>query len=127
MSVFIPGEDIISGKLDLMQVLNSINSNIIKLKQKAIELLAPRLQYAIPPIHLLYNKSDDTQWDPPFKDAVDMTIDGMFRRANNMTNNQPTNIPRVVLSEQGWRDRYKSVHIAIPSIPIFEKRLTYDH
>lgn len=116
ISVFIPGMDVVSGKLKVMQILKAIKPDVIKKKQQLLELLAPRIQYAIPPIELLKNRSDETPWDPPFKDAVEVALEGMFDRAHRAVNNQPTLIPRVMLTEQGWRDRYKQVLVAVPNL-----------
>jgi hypothetical protein len=116
ISVFIPGMDVVSGKLKVMQILKSIKPEVIKKKQQLLELLAPRIQYAIPPIESLKNKSDETPWDPPFKDAVEVALEGMFDRAQRAVNNEPTHLPRVMLTEQGWRDRYKEVLVAVPNM-----------
>ena len=52
------------------QVLLGISEDVIRRKQQAISILAPSLQYSIPPWHLLYNASDRTAWEPPFQVRV---------------------------------------------------------
>jgi len=111
ISVFIPGKMINSRGLDLMTVLNSISPEIIAKKQAALSILAPKVQYSIPPLGLLKNISDETPWDPPFKDGVDMTLDGMFDRVQKVLKNEPTNIPRIMLTAAEWVLRYSTVKI----------------
>ena len=43
------------------------HQDVIRKKQAAIALYAPRLQYAMPPLEHLENRSDETVWNPPFK------------------------------------------------------------
>jgi hypothetical protein len=111
ISVFIPGRMIVSRELDLMTVLNSISPEIIVKKQAALAILAPKVQYSIPPLELLKNISDETPWDPPFKDGVDMTLDGMFDRVQKVLKNEATNIPRIMLTAAEWVLRYSTVKI----------------
>ena len=114
ISVFIPGAQLINGSLDMMSILSSIGADVIKKKQEAIALLAPKLQYAIPPLETLENRSDITKWDPPFKDAAEMALDGMFLRVRNVLKNESTNIPRVFLNATEWEQRYSTVMIQVP-------------
>jgi hypothetical protein len=114
ISVFIPGAQLIAGTLDMMSILSSISPEVIKKKQEAIALLAPKLQYAIPPVTTLENRSDVTPWDPPFKDAAEMALDGMFLRVQNVLKNESTNIPRVFLNATEWEQRYNTVKIQVP-------------
>lgn len=114
ISIFIPGNLIVTEKVDLMTILNAISPVIIQQKQAALAILAPRVQYSIPPIDLLRNRSDETVWDSPFKDAADLALDGMFDRAKNVINGEATNIPRLLLSPEEWVERYKKVRIQIP-------------
>ena len=116
ISVFIPGMDVVSGKINVMQVLRSIKPEVVRKKQQLLELLAPRIQYAIPPPKMLENRSDATPWDPPFKDAVDVALEGMFDRAARAVRNERTNIPRVLLTEKGWKERYNRVTAAVPDL-----------
>jgi len=115
ISVFIPGQQLVDGKVDMMKILSGISEDVIKKKQAAIEKLAPKLQYSIPPIATLHNISDATVWDPPFKDAAEMALDGMFLRVQNVLKNEPTNIPRTFLNATQWKDRYDTVRIQVPS------------
>ena len=100
------------------QVLLGISDEVILRKQQAIAILAPSLQYSIPPWQLLSNSSDRTPWEPPFQarrlthampcrvfasrvwclqDAADRTLDGMFERAERLRTNRSTGIPTRLL------------------------------
>lgn len=61
-------------KVQIMELLQSIPADVIASKQRALARVAPRVQYAMPPVHLLSNISDETPWDPPYPDAVDMAV-----------------------------------------------------
>jgi hypothetical protein len=111
ISVYIPGTKLISGEIDLMKVLNSISPDIIKKKQIAISQIAPKIHYSIPPVQYLYNRSDETKWDPPFKDAADLTLDGMFKRVENILKNRSTNIPNPIFATQQWLTKYNDIII----------------
>lgn len=115
ISVYIPGTKIISGELDLMTTLNSISPNIIKKKQIAISQIAPKIHYSIPPVQYLYNRSDETKWDPPFKDAADLTLDGMFKRIENVIKNRSTSIPNPIFSSHQWITKYNDIIIQEPT------------
>jgi len=115
ISVFIPGQQLVDGKLNMMKILSEISEDVIKKKQAAIEKLAPKLQYSIPPIATLQNISDVTVWDPPFKDAAEMALDGMLLRVQNVLKNEPTKIPRTLLNATQWKDRYDTVRIQVPA------------
>ena len=67
-----------------MDVIASIPPNVIFKKQTAIAALAPRLQYAAPPIEMLRHKRDETVWDPPFRDAAEVALMGMFEHAQSL-------------------------------------------
>ena len=67
-----------------MDVVASIPPDVIFKKQSAIAALAPRLQYASPPIELLRLKKDETMWDPPFPDAAEVALIGMFEHAQSL-------------------------------------------
>lgn len=104
VSVFVPGTRLIRGGadgLDVMTVLQAIPPGVIRRKQEAIARIAPRLQYSIPPLPLLMNRSDDTRWDPPFPDAADMVLDGLFERVAHVLNGEPTGLPRLPLLGTG--------------------------
>jgi hypothetical protein len=100
------------------QVLLGISDEVILRKQQAIAILAPSLQYSIPPWQLLFNSSDRSPWEPPFQarrlthvmpcrvfasrvwclqDAADRTLDGMFERAERLRTNRSTGIPTRLL------------------------------
>jgi hypothetical protein len=98
-----------------MKVLNGISPDIIKKKQAAIAIIAPKIHYSIPPVQYLYNRSDETLWDPPFKDAADLTLDGMFERVENVLKNKSTNIPNKIFSTHEWLQKYNDIRIQIPS------------
>ena len=118
ISVNIPGGLVRSGKLNFMSILTAIPLETIRLKQIAISKIAPHIQYAMPPLDLLKNKSDITQWEPPFKDGVDYTLDGMFVRTFHAINNQSTGIPHRVMTSREWSKEYDVVKIKIPGIPL---------
>ena len=120
ISVSIPGGLIRSGKLNLMTVLLGISKETIRLKQAAIAKYAPTLQYAMPPLELLKNKSDVTPWDPPIRDGVDLTLDGMFVRAYNTVRNRSTGIPHRLMTSREWSREYDVVKIKIPGVPLGE-------
>ena len=40
----------------------------------------------------------------------------MFDRVAKAVNNEPTNIPRTLLSETGWKVRYKDVKAVAPDL-----------
>jgi hypothetical protein len=46
---------------------------------------------------------------------VELTLDGMLRRAYAVTHNQSTNIPVRVLSGREWGRQYNSVRVQVPS------------
>ena len=60
----------------------------------------------MPPLHLLQDVSDETRWDPPFPDAVDMIIDGFMKRAELMKSGQPSGIPETLMTYEQWNTKY---------------------
>ena len=118
ISVNIPGGLVRTGKLNFMEVLNSIPLETIRLKQIAIAKHAPHIQYAMPPLELLKNRSDITPWEPPFKDGVDFTLDGLFIRASRVVNNQSTGIPHRLMTSREWSKEYDVVKVKIPGSPL---------
>lgn len=114
VSVYIPGKQVVAGKLDVMQILLAIRPDVIEKKQRAIEVLASSLQYAIPPFHLLLNDSDTTPWEPPKPDAVSRALGGMFDRVNKVLKNVSTGIPHRLMSSQEWSQEYSAVKIQSP-------------
>ena len=114
----IPGGLVRSGKLDFMTILSGISAETIKLKQIAIAKYAPQIQYSAPPLEYLKNKSDVTPWDPPFKDGVDLTLDGMFNRASRNVRNLSTDILKRLMTSRQWSKEYDVVKIKIPGIPL---------
>ena len=118
ISVNIPGGLVRTGKLNFMEILNSIPLETIRLKQIAIAKHAPHIQYAMPPPELLKNRSDITPWEPPFKDGVDFTLDGLFIRASHAVNNQSTGIPHRLMTSREWSKEYDVVKVKIPGFPL---------
>ena len=114
----IPGGLVRSGKLDFMTILSGISAETIKLKQIAIAKYAPQIQYSAPPLEFLKNKSDVTPWDPPFKDGVDLTLDGMFNRVSRNVRNLSTDIPKRLMTSRQWSKEYDVVKIKIPGQPL---------
>lgn len=115
ISVYIPGAAIVSGELNLVDVLKNISADVIRKKQAAIAVIAPSLQYSAPPLHMLANLSDETVWEPPFEDGVDRVLDGIFARVHNVLEKQSTGIPNVYRSEEGWSAEYKHTKVQIPT------------
>lgn len=97
-----------------MKVLMEIPADVIKKKQQAIARYAPRIQYAIPPLELLRNRSDETPWDPPFPDGVEVLVDGLFTRVKRLHSNQSTGIPPRLMTGREWGQEYDVVKIKIP-------------
>jgi hypothetical protein len=118
ISVNIPGGLIRSNKLNLMDVLNAIPAETIRLKQIAIAKYAPSIQYSVPPLELLKNRSDVTPWDPPFRDGVDCTLDGLFVRSGHSVRNQSTGIPNRLMTSREWSKEYDVVKVKIPGQPL---------
>ena len=116
ISVYIPGGVIRSGKLDFMSVLLSISPEVIKKKQEVLAVIAPRVQYAMPPPEALADKYENKTWDPPFKDGVELALDGMFKRADAVIHNRSTNIPPKLLSGKEWGREYDKVRVQVPNI-----------
>eukprot|EP01038_Epipyxis_sp_PR26KG_P010631 gene10631-14276_t len=114
ISVSIPGGLVKSGKLNFMSILLGITPDVIKKKQLALAALAPRVQYSVPPIEYLRNRSDSTKWDPPFKDGVEILLDGLFERTNNIINNKSTGIPHRFMTGREWSKEYEIVRIQVP-------------
>jgi len=81
-SVYIP-YDFWTKPDDLFEILKKIPKDEILAKQKVIEKIAPRLQYAYPP------QSAET-WAPPFRDGLQIILDKLFDRIENF------NITRIV-------------------------------
>ena len=104
-----------SGQLDFMTVLLGISSDVIKMKQEALAMIAPRIQYAMPPPEYLIDRYDETIWDPPFKDGVELIIDGLFKRVDDVIHNRSTGIPHRLMSGRAWGNEYSNVRIQIPN------------
>jgi hypothetical protein len=94
--------------------LSKIPAETIRLKQQAIARLAPRIQYAMPPLELLRNRSDQTPWDPPFPDGVEVALDGIFLRTAKALQNASTGIPPRLQTNREWSQEYDVVKIQIP-------------
>jgi xyloglucan galactosyltransferase MUR3 len=114
ISVHIPGNNMKSEGKDLMSVLLAIPADVIRMKQELIAKIAPRLQYAMPPLELLKNRADETSWDPPFPDAVDAILDGLFERSHRIKNNMSSGIPPRPLSGREWARLYDMVRVKVP-------------
>lgn len=77
VSVYIPMRDIIKGGVNFMDRLAEISVTELQRKQRAIALIAPRLQYAIVPDYITRNTHDKSSiviWTPPFPDAASIAI-----------------------------------------------------
>ena len=91
-----------------MDLLLSISPEVIRQKQQALARVAPRVQYAMPPLHMLANIDDETPWDPPFPDAVDRAINGFIKRAELLKKDLPTGIPETFMKLGDWNLKYNS-------------------
>ena len=114
ISVSIPGGQVKNNKIDIMNVLLSISPDVIRRKQQALTQVAPRIQYAIPPIDLLKDKNDETIWDPPLMDAAEVALEGFFERASKMVRDEPSGIPHRFQSGRSWGQEYDVVKVKIP-------------
>ena len=134
ISVYVPGNSVRTGQLDFMSVLLAISPEVIRKKQEVLAVIAPRVQYAMPPPEYLFDKYDNTTWDPPFKDGVELTLDGMFKRAADIVNNRSTGIPHRLMSGSDWGREYNNVRVQVPNITqdrrdmqVEQDRLIKDH
>lgn len=79
ISVYIPEYMALnSTTFDIMKYIESIPSSVVEGKRRKIALLGYQLQYSVPPLQYLQNRSDETPWDPPYPDGVDVMLDGMI-------------------------------------------------
>lgn len=97
-------------------VLQKISADVISRKQRAIERIAHRLQYAVPPLDLLRDEGDETVWDSPVEDAVDIFMDAMvtragYRRSGNFYGESVFAAPAYVMNPHTWVQKYKSIYI----------------
>lgn len=88
ISVYIPANDVISNVTNVVDFLANISDSEISIKQAAIERIAPRLQYSMPPTSLPspppFNASGLVEsWSPPFRDAVDVILDRLGERVEH--------------------------------------------
>lgn len=116
ISVNIPGGQVRAGKLNFMKVLLDIKPEVIRRKQEAIARVAPRIQYAIPPIEYLQNISDTTRWDPPFPDGVDALLQGLFHRVRRLVANESSGLPLRLMTGREWATEYDIIKIQVPNI-----------
>lgn len=117
ISVNIPGALVRNGKLNFVSVLLSIPPEVIRLKQEALARVAPRVQYAVPPIENLLNRSNTTVWDPPFKDGAEIALDGFIARIDRILKNETTNIPPSYMLQKSWHQQYDVVIVKVPDSP----------
>jgi len=75
ISVYIPF-DIWTRRDNIIDILKAIPKEEVLAKQRAIEQIAPRLQYSYPP-------ESAKVWTPPFKDALQVLLDKLFDRIDN--------------------------------------------
>ena len=115
ISVSIPGGLVRSGKLDFMSVLSKIPKDVVRKKQEALARVAPRVQYAMPPLESLKDIYDETPWDPPFPDGADITLDGLFERTGHVVRNESTGIPSArMLNSKVYSQEYDVVIVKVP-------------
>jgi hypothetical protein len=103
--------------MDVMEYLKAIPTTIIREKQRHISLLAPKLTYSAPPfvfnepISSLSDDRVDQQWEPPFKDAASIALDGMFSRVERIQKGLPILIPELNLSHASWIQKYNTTMV----------------
>lgn len=114
VSVYIPGGAVRASKIDLMAVLRAVSPEVVRAKQEALRQLAPRVQYAAPPLHLLADRLDETAWEPPFADAAAIALDGFFARTSSAVRNLSTGIPHRLMSGREWGAEYDAVKVQVP-------------
>lgn len=95
-------------------VLETITPETILQKQRAIERVAPSLQYSVPPVERLRDRSDTAPWSSPVRDAVDVFIDAMsrraaFRREGQFTAEPEFAEPAYIMEAKAWNVRYKDI------------------
>jgi hypothetical protein len=76
IGVYIPLSSFMN-KGNLIHILRSIPSAIVKEKQLLIARLAPGLQYSVPPVSYLQAHTNEVVWDPPLADAVDVMVEAL--------------------------------------------------
>ena len=117
----------------MMDVLLSIPKEIIRAKQgthiyamylwitsvELISRIAPRLQYAVPPIEMLKHKRDNSLWDPPFEDGAEVALQGMFERTRKVIAGEPSNIPNLKnMTKSELKLEYdKEILVKVPGEP----------
>eukprot|EP01038_Epipyxis_sp_PR26KG_P012142 gene12142-16256_t len=74
VAVYIPMKIINEQNENFLKILSAISPEEILKKQKAIAVIAPRLQYSIVPSHI-GNGTDGKIWKSPFKDAGEVIIE----------------------------------------------------
>jgi hypothetical protein len=99
ISVLMPGMKVKNNQMRFMDVLMQIPPEVVRAKQRKLAELAPRVQYAMPPPSNLTDIFDETPWDPPFKDAADLILDGMFDRTGHVVRGEPIRIPMRVQTQ----------------------------
>ena len=113
MSVYIP-EYVAqnTSAFNIISFIESISPSDIIKKQQKIAALGFRLQYSVPPLTYLQNRSDETPWDPPFPDGVDKMLDGMISLADQLKINSSEEIlpyPYDITRNSDLLAEYKSI------------------
>jgi len=92
VAVYIPVSSVLTGQVNVMLLLSSIPDQEVLKKQKAIERIAPRLQYSVVPRRIsqrinisatvgkssTYSMDPVMAWEPPVMDAVDVLVERML-------------------------------------------------
>ena len=79
VSVFIPKQSIMEGGANYLDILKGISDEEIMRKQRAIEAVAPRLQYSVVPGRI-GDGSDGRTWESPLRDAADVIVERILDR-----------------------------------------------
>ena len=107
IGVYIPLTVLMSSD-NLMDILRSIPSEVVRYKQQIIERVAPRLQYSVPPLTHMQSHTNEEQWDPPMDDAVNIMLQGMSTLATSRIRHYNNTI--ALVSDGVERDMFGSTH-----------------
>ena len=116
ITIYIPSAEIRSGRINFVDLLQTVTPDVIKKKQKAIENIGFRIQYSVPPLGLLDDPTDETPWESPVTDAADILLEALFERAQfkteNINNPNATLVlPNVPPTPTDWEKRYSKLFI----------------
>ena len=85
-----------SGKFNIVDHLLAIPPSVIKRKQLALQRIAGRITYSVPPARFREGRyvgfggapgerdGQGEKWSPPFEDAVDVVLNNMWKRVDRL-------------------------------------------